>query len=53
MEPPRLSNARDYEITAGRLCPHCGETRQIERVRVGWLCVCCAKTWPALPEKYR
>lgn len=52
-EPGRLSNASDYAITDGKLCPHCGETRSIERIRAGWLCTVCSKTWSALPQKYR
>lgn len=52
-DEPRISNAKDYEITVGRLCPHWGDTKQIEKVHVGWLCNACSKTWPALPGKYR
>ncbi len=48
-----VSNARDVEITLGRLCPYCGETRQIEPIRVGWLCGCCARMWNALPQSYQ
>jgi len=55
--PPedRVSNATDYEVTAGRLCPHCGNSdkRMIERIRAGWLCTVCGRMWAALPEKYR
>jgi len=49
----RISNATDYEITAGRLCPFCGETRMIERINAGWLCAVCSRIWAALPGKYR
>ena len=40
-------DARQIEIRAGRLCPFCGEVRNIEALaRVGWLCVVCARQWP-------
>lgn len=54
-DTPRLSNAHDYEITAGRLCPKCGNQAQtlIEAIRVGFLCNVCSHTWRGVPEKYR
>ncbi len=54
MTPPdRVSNATDYEVTMGRLCPFCGDTKRIERIWAGWLCNCCGRMWAALPGKYR
>jgi hypothetical protein len=51
----RVSNAEDYEVTAGRLCPFCGNTDKslIEPIRAGFACVVCGKIWAAIPEKYR
>lgn len=50
----RVSNAEDYEVTAGRLCPFCAAgQKQIERIWAGWLCNSCGRMWAALPGKYR
>jgi hypothetical protein len=55
--PPddRVSNAEDYEVTAGRLCPFCGnaDLRLIEAIRAGFACHVCSRLWAALPGKYR
>ncbi len=50
-----LSNAADYEITMGRLCPYCSNSdgRLIEQFRIWWRCEVCSRSWVGLPEPYR